>query len=290
MLNFHFRYSIIVYIKFKEKITMFNWLINFINVYVVDFVIDLLLAVIILVVGFAVVNFVLKKICKMKSFEKVDANYKNFILNFFGTALKVVIVLTAVIVLGVPQSSVVAVIGSCGLAIGLALQGGLSNIASGMIIMFCKPFHVGDFVVSGDISGVVKNIGIYYTLITTADNQDIHVPNSTLANSTIKNLSTETTRRIDFDFSIAYSADIDLTRKVLLATAAMNDLVLKDPAPEVFVTAHGESSVSVRLRLWCNAENYWTVNFDMWEDVKKAFDKFGIEIPYNHLNVTIDNK
>lgn len=269
---------------------MLTWLINFVNNYVVDFVISLILAVIILVVGFAVVNYLIKKIGKMKAFEKLDSNAKNFLFNFVGTALKVIVVLTAVIVLGVPQSSVVAVLGSCGLAIGLALQGGLSNIASGIIIMFCKPFHVGDFITSGEISGVVKDVGIYYTLITTGDNQDIHVPNSTLANSTITNLSTESTRRIDFDFSIAYSSDIDLTRKVLLATAAMNDMVLKDPVPEVFITAHGESAVTVRLRLWCNSENYWTVNFDMWEDVKKAFDKFGIEIPYNHLNVTIDNK
>ncbi|MBE6541233.1 MAG: mechanosensitive ion channel family protein [Ruminococcaceae bacterium] len=268
---------------------MAQWLINFINVYVVDFVIDLLLAVIILVVGFALVNFLIKRVAKLKSFDKIDVNAKTFFFNFVGTALKIVVVLTAVIVLGVPQASVVAVIGSCGLAIGLALQGGLSNIASGIIIMFCKPFHVGDFITSNGISGVVKDIGVYYTLITTADNQDIHVPNSSLANSTITNLSTKATRRIDFDFNIAYSSDIDLTRKVLLATAAMNDMVLKDPAPVVFVTTHGESSVGVKLRVWCNSENYWTVNFDMWEDVKKAFDKFGIEIPYNHLNVTIDN-
>ena len=269
---------------------MLTWLINFVNNYVVDFVISLILAVIILVIGFAFVNYLIKKICKAKAFEKLDKNAKNFLFNFVGTALKAIVVLTAVIVLGVPQSSVVAVLGSCGLAIGLALQGGLSNIASGIIILFCKPFHVGDFIISGGVSGVVKDIGIYYTSITTADNQDIHVPNSSLANSTITNLSTESIRRIDFDFNIAYSSDIDLTRKVLLATAAMNDMVLKDPTPEVFITAHGESAVTVRLRLWCNSENYWTVNFDMWEDVKKAFDKFEIEIPYNHLNVTIDNK
>lgn len=269
---------------------MFEWLINFVNTYVVGFVLDLLLAVLILIIGFAVIKALTKGVRKTKFFQKADANVQNFLTNFVGTALKILIVLTAIIVLGVPQASVVAVIGSCGLAIGLALQGGLSNIASGIIIMFCKPFHVGDFINAGGVSGVVTDIGIYYTRITTPDNQDISVPNSTLANSTITNLSTEATRRIDFDFNVAYNSDIDLVRKVLLATASMNDLVLKDPAPEVFIAEHAESAVVVKLRIWCESANYWTVYFDMWEDVKKAFNQFEIEIPYKHLNVTIDNK
>jgi len=269
---------------------MLEWLTTFINTYVVSFALDLLLAVLIILIGFAVVKALIKGMEKSAWFRKADTNIQNFFSNFLGIGLKIIIVLTAVMVLGVPQASIVALIGSCGLAIGLALQGGLSHIASGIIIMFCKPFHVGDFINAAGIAGVVKEIGIYYTRITTGDNQDISVPNSTLANATVINLSTESTRRIDFDFSVAYSTDIDLARKVLLATASMNDLVLKDPAPEVFVAAHGESAVTIKLRLWVESANYWTVNFDMWEDVKKAFDKFNIEIPYNHLNVIIDNK
>ncbi len=269
---------------------MLDWLINYVNTYVVDFAIDLLFAVVILVVGFALTSFVMKKVKKSKGFKKLDVNVQSFFSNFLGIALKLIVVLTAVIVIGVPQASIVALLGSCGLAIGLALQGGLSNIAGGVIIMFCKPFHVGDYIESASAEGVVQDIGMYYTKITTADNRDIAVPNGTIANSVVKNYSTRDARRIDFDFSIAYSSDIDLTRKVLLATANMNDLVIKDPAPEVLVAAHAESSVTVKLRVWCKSADYWTVNFDMWEDVKKAFDKFGIEIPYNHLNVTVDNK
>lgn len=269
---------------------MGEWLKNFANDYVVKFAIDLVLAILILVVGFALVKALQKAMKKSKLFVKADLNAQAFLMNFIGGALKVLIVLTAVIVLGVPESSVVALIGSCGLAIGLALQGGLANIAGGIIIMTCKPFHIGDYIISGDISGVVNDIGIYYTRITTPDNRDIIVPNSTLSSCTVNNLSTEKVRRIDFDFSVAYETDIDLTRKVLLATASMNDMVLKEPAPEVFVAGHGESAVIVKLRVWCDAENYWTVNFDMWEDVKKAFDKFGIEIPYNHMNVIVENK
>ncbi|MBQ8333133.1 MAG: mechanosensitive ion channel [Clostridia bacterium] len=269
---------------------MTEWLTTFVNTYVVQFAINLVLAALILIIGFAVIKALVKNLKKAKGFQKIDVNAQSFLINFISILLKAVVILSAVIVLGVPESSVIAVLGSCGLAIGLALQGGLSNIASGVIIVLCKPFHVGDFISAGDIAGVVKDIGIYYTFITTGDNQDIHVPNGTLVNSTITNLSTENTRRIDFDFNVAYSTDIDLARKVLLATASMNDMTLKDPAPEVYVAAHGESALTVKLRVWVAAENYWTLYFDMYEDVKKAFDKFGIEIPYQHLNVTIDNK
>ncbi len=269
---------------------MTEWLINFVNTYVVDFVLNLVWAALILVIGFALVKGLIKGLAKTKFYQKADTNVQNFICNFLGIALKVLIVFTAVMVLGVPQASIVALIGSCGLAIGLALQGGLSNIASGIIIMFCKPFHVGDYIEADSISGVVTDIGIYYTRVTTPDNKDMSVPNSTIANATVSNLSTESTRRIDFDFNVAYDTDLDLARKVLLATATMNDLVMKEPAPEVFVAAHGESSVTIKLRIWVESVNYWTVYFDMWEDVKKAFDQFKIEIPYNHLNVTVENK
>lgn len=262
-----------------------SWLINFVNVYLVDFVINVLFAALILIVGFAVIKAISKGMHKSAAFTKLDSNVKSFLTNFVELGLKAVVIITAVIVIGVPQATIIAALGSCGLAIGLALQGGLSNIASGVILMFCKPFHVGDFIISGDISGVVKDIGIYYTLITTGDNQDINVPNGTLANSTITNLSTEAMRRLDFDFKISYGADIDLTRKVLLATAQMNNLVAKDPEPAVFVAGHGDSAVIIKLRVWCAAEDYWTVHFDMWEDVKRAFDKFNIEIPYQHVNV-----
>ena len=214
---------------------------------------------------------------------------RKFLPNFIELLLKAIVVLTAVIIIGVPESSVIAVLGSCGLAIGLALQGGLSNIASGVILMFCKPFHVGDFISSGGVSGTVKDIGIYYTLITTGDNQDISVPNSTLANSMITNLSTESTRRLDFDFSISYDADIDAARKVILETAQANEKIAKDPAPVVLVAAHGDSAITMKLRVWCDSNDYWAVNFEMWENVKKALDKAGIEIPYQYVNVIMKN-
>lgn len=266
-----------------------SWFVTFVNSYLTGKVIDILFAILVLVVGFSVVKMLSKALQKTKGFKKLDSNVKSFFTNFIELMLKAIVVLTAVIIIGVPESSVIAVLGSCGLAIGLALQGGLSNIASGVILMFCKPFHVGDFISSSGVSGTVKDINIYYTLITTGDNQDISVPNSTLANSMITNLSTESTRRLDFDFSISYDADIDAARKVILETAQANEKIAKDPAPVVLVAAHGDSAITMKLRVWCDSNDYWAVNFEMWENVKKALDKAGIEIPYQYVNVIMKN-
>ncbi len=264
------------------------WLLGFLNTYVVGFGINLLFALIVLLVGFKLVKVLMKVVQKAKWYQKLDVNVQSFCGNFFSVLLKILIIIVVVDIIGVPSASLIAVLGSAGVAIGLALQGGLSNIASGVIIMFCRPFHVGDFVITAAGSGVVQDIGIYYTKITSPDNQDIVIPNSTLTSSPVTNLSTRETRRLDFDFSVAYHTDIDLARKVLLAAAQNNDLVLKDPAPEVFVAAHGDSAITIKLRVWCNSGDYWTVNFDMFEDVKKAFDQFKIEIPFPQVTVHMD--
>ena len=263
-------------------------MIDFINTYVVPYGFKLLLAIIILIVGFALAKGLGKAVSKSKALGKADPNVQNLIVNIVKAAVRVLTVLTAVIVLGVPQATVIAVLGSCGLAVGLALQGGLSNIAAGLVIMICKPFHVGDFIISGDISGVVQEIGLFYTKILTADNILMTVPNSTVSGATITNLSAEEIRRVDFDLNVEYGTDIELARKVLLAVAQSNSLVLADPASQVFVSQHGPSGLGVKLRVWCKSADYWTVYFDMWEDVKKAFDKFGIVIPYQHINVIVD--
>lgn len=267
-----------------------NAFLNFVNTYIVPFAVRLIAAVVVIVLGFLLAKWIVKLMKKGKGFQKLDPNTQILIENLTGTAIKILTIITAVILCGVPEATVIAVLGSCALAVGLALQGGLANVASGIVIMFCKPFHVGDFIIAGDITGVVEDIGLYYTKVLTPDNRSMTVPNTTMANATVTNLSAQKDRRVDFDFSIDYASDIDLTRKVLLATASMNDLVLKDPAPEVFIVSHEESALKVRLRIWCETADYWTVYFDMWEDVKRAFDKFNIVIPYNHLNVTIDNQ
>ena len=262
---------------------------TFVNEHLVGYVLKLLLAILVLIIGFAVAKWLGKLVMKSKLLAKADTNTQTLVGNIIKTAVRVVVVLTVVMILGVPQSAVIAVLGSAGLAIGLALQGGLTNIAAGIVIMICKPFHVGDFIIAGDIAGVVQEIGLFYTKITSPDNLGITVHNTTISGATVTNLSSEETRRVDFDLSVNYNTDIELVRKVLLAVAQSNDLVLTDPASEVFVHQHGQYGLGVKLRVWVKPADYWTVYFDMWEDVKKAFDKFGIEIPYQVLKVNMDN-
>ena len=266
-----------------------EFITTFANEYLVNYVLKFILAILVLIVGCAFAKWLGKKISKSRMLSKADPNTQNLIGNIIRTAVVVVVILTAVMILGVPQSAIVAVLGSCGLAIGLALQGGLANIAAGIVIMVCKPFHVGDFIIAGDIAGVVQDIGLFYTKILSPDNLGVTVPNSTLSGATVTNLSSEETRRVDFDLNVNYNTDIELARKVLLAVAQSNDLVLKDPASEVFVSEHGQYALGIKLRVWVKPADYWTVYFDMWEDVKTAFDKFGIKIPYQVINVNMDN-
>ncbi len=265
-----------------------SWILDFLNTYVVSFGIKLIFALLVLLVGFKLVKVLTSLIQKAKWYKKLDVNVQSFCGNLIAVLLKIVLIIIVVDIIGIPSASLIAVLGSAGVAVGLALQGGLSNIAGGIVIMFCRPFHVGDFIITSAGSGVVQDIGLYYTKITTGDNQDVLIPNGTLTANSVTNLSTRETRRLDFDFNIAYNTDIDLARRVLLAAAQNNDLVLRDPAPAVFISAHGDSSLTIKLRVWCKSENYWTVNFDMYEDVKRAFDQFNIEIPFPQLTVHMD--
>lgn len=257
--------------------------------YVLPFVTNIVLAAVVLLVGFALVKFVTKKITSSKLFSKLDSNVQSLVKNALKIVSYTIIVIIAVEILGVPSATIIAVLGSCGLAIGLALQGGLSNIAGSVIIMLFKPFHVGDYVTSALGNGTVVDIGIFYTKLNTPDNIVISVPNSALSNSAISNYSAKDTRRVDISLSISYDSDIDLAKKVLLASAETHDLVLKDPAPVVFVTEQADSALNLQLRAWVNNADYWTVKFDLTEDTKKVLDKFSISIPYPQLDVHVKN-
>lgn len=255
---------------------------------VVPYLWQIIGALLVLLIGFKLVNVFVKKLSHSKAYEKMDTNIQSFLSNVLKVGLKLILVIVAISMVGIQTSALIAGLTTAGAAIALALQGGLSNIAAGVIIVLCRPFHVGDFITAGGVSGVVKEIGIYYTTIITPDNQRVVLPNGSLSNSTITNLSTEATRRIDFDLNVSYSSDLDLVRKVLLATASNDESVLQDPAPEVLISGHGDNSVNVKLRVWVASENYWAVYFSMFEDVKKAFDQFGIQIPFPQLDVHMD--
>jgi len=246
-------------------------------------------AILVLIIGSKLVRVIIKRIQKVKGYENLEPTFRSFMDSLLGIALYIVLFVIIASLVGIPMASMVAAIGAAGLAIGLALQGSLSNIASGFIICVFKPFVVGDFINVSGFSGTVESINIFYTVLRTPDNQRITLPNSTVSGSPITDVSAYETRRVDFKFSVSYSSDIDKVRDILLGVAKSHSLVLSDPAPVVMLAEHGTSAIIFTMRVWSKTGDYWTVNFDVNETVKKEFDKNGIEIPFDQLDVHVKN-
>ncbi|MBE6704006.1 MAG: mechanosensitive ion channel [Ruminococcaceae bacterium] len=244
-------------------------------------------AILIVIIGFMIVNKVTKAIKKGKHSEKIDKSALDFIISFANIALKIIIVLTAANYLGVPMTNVVAIIGSCGLAVGLALQGSLSNLAGGIMILIFKPCKDGDFISVNGLEGTVKEITILYTYLITPDNKTIVIPNATISNSAITNYSTSETRRVDVTIGVSYKSDIVKVRELLLEYAKGIENVEKDPEPAV-VVAYGDSAVNMTIRAWVKNENYWPVAGEINLGLQKLLADNGIEIPYPQLDVHLD--
>ena len=268
---------------------MLDILKNFLNNYAVPFVLRLICAALLLFVGFKLIRTLMRHIQKRAYFTRLDQNVQIFIKNALRILLDTLLIITAVQVLGVPGATVITALGSCGIAIGLALQGGLSNIAGGVIIMLFRPFRVDDYISTPLGDGTVIDIGIFYTTLKTLENTNITIPNSTLSNSTVTNITANPTRRMDIDIGISYDADIDLARRILTAAAESCEGVLPDPSPEVIVTSHGDSSITVTLRIWVARDDYWPVRYRLLEDSKLSLEKFGITIPYPQLDVHVSD-
>ncbi len=253
--------------------------------YIADEGINLILSLILLIVGWKLINIFSKKMKAGKLFSKIEPTARSFINSAVTITLKVLLVITIAAILGVPMTSMVAVLGSCGLAIGLALQGSLSNIAGGFILTVFKPFVVGDFIKSGEFEGTVKSINIFYTKIITPDNKIIVIPNSKVSDSALIDYNAFETRRVDIDISAAYSEDSDVVKKALIDAANSNELVDKSIEPIAIITSFDDSAVAYQVRMWCKTGDYWDVKFAVTEKIKKIFDERGIQIPYPQLDV-----
>ncbi|MBQ9759735.1 MAG: mechanosensitive ion channel [Clostridia bacterium] len=247
----------------------------------------LLAAVLVLIIGRIVIKWAVKLIKKSKFAQKTDETVMRVLLNFVNAGLYVVLIVSIIGILGVPMASVIAVIASAGVAIGLALQGALSNLAGGIMIMILRPFHIGNFVDIGGNSGTVKDVGIFYTVLNTTDNKVITIPNGTVMGEEIINYSSNDTRRVDLVFSVAYGTDVEKVKNLLLEAARAHELVLDDPAPFARLTKQNESSLDFTLRVWVKNDDYWTVNFDLLEAINDHFIEEDIEIPFNQLDVHI---
>lgn len=248
--------------------------------------VKLVISLIILIVGFKLIK-ILTKSAKNKSMH-MDKSVKSFMLSFLNIALKAMLVIIVAGYLGVPMTSVITLLGSAGLALGLSLQGSLANLAGGIIIMTFKPFSVGDFISAGSYDGTVSEIGIFYTKLITGDNRLVVIPNGTISNQSVINTSAKADRRVDLKFTAAYYADSEEVKKVLLGVASQNEKIYKEPTPSASVSAHLDSAVEYSLKVWCKREDYWDVYGYLMSEVKRAFDKNDIEIPYPHIDVNIN--
>lgn len=265
-------------------------IISAIRGFLSTFGLKLLWALVVFVVGYNVIKAFRKWFKGSKKLDHMDTGLRSFLSSFFGIALYAVLAIVVATILGIPATSFITILASCGVAVGLALQGSLSNVAGGIMILLFKPFRIGDFIEAAGESGTVKEITIVYTILKTGDNKIVTVPNGTLTNSTIKNYSAEKLRRVDMTFNVAYSSDIDKVKGILSETLSAHPCTLSDPEPVVRLSAHGDSSLTFVARVWCENADYWTVYFDVTEKVKEEFDKNGIEIPYQQIDVHVDNK
>ena len=265
--------------------TLLNTLINWATTTGVK----LIIALVILLISFKIIKVVCRKIEKSGAKKNADKTVMRTLAYALGLTLRVVVLVCLVGYLGIDTSGITALIASLGVCVGLAVNGALSNLAGGVLIFITRPFKVDDFIEAQGVSGTVDDIHITSTKIVTVDNKVVYVPNGSLANGNIINYSEKDTRRVDLDFSVSYSADSDKVKAIITEILEKHELVLKDPAPFVRVSAHGTSAMIIKSRAWVKNADYWAVYFDVTEAVKAEFDKNGIEIPFQQLDVHIKN-
>lgn len=254
-----------------------------------NFALQVVIALVVYVIGGKIIKLILKMLSRGMERRGTDEGVKQFLLPLVKYSLYVILIFIIMGLFGIATTSAVAVLGSAGVAVGLALQGSLSNFAGGVLILLLKPFRVGDYIVehSGGKEGTVTEISIFYTKLLSADNKMILVPNGTLANCTVTNVSGMEKRRVDVEVGIAYEADIRTAKEVLKKVAAEDEARLKEEEPVVFVDSLGDSSVNMGVRIWVAAENYWSTKWRLTENVKYALDEAGISIPYPQMDVQI---
>ncbi|WP_430906659.1 mechanosensitive ion channel family protein [Maribacter sp. 2-571] len=246
---------------------------------------NLIMAMVIFIVGLWIVRFINRMVRRFFEKKDYDPTLESFLQSFIGAALKIILFILVVTQLGVKSSSLVAIIGAAGLAIGLALQGSLSNFAGGVLILVFKPFKVGDWISAQGVDGTVKEITIFTTKLNTFGNQLAIIPNGQLSNNNIINYNFESTRRNKIDVGIGYGSNIKTAKELLLDICASHSGILKEPVPEVYVGALGDSSVNLTLRFWAKNEDYWAAHFYVMEQLKYRFDENDIEIPFPQRDV-----
>lgn len=248
---------------------------------------DIIVAFLIVFIGFKVAKWLVSLCEKAMQKAKVEQTLISFLGSILTYGLKGIILFSALTRLGFPTGSLVAILGTVGAAVALGLKDSLGSFASGVLILFLKPFVAGDFIEVAGQGGTVKEIQIMNTILTTPDNKHISIPNNQMTGATIVNYSKEATRRVDIDFGVSYNTDIELAKNLISKVIMNHPMSLADPEPFVRVTNYADSAIIITLRVWTESANYWDLKFDLLEQVKAEFDKNGIEIPFNQIDVNI---
>lgn len=248
---------------------------------------SVIMAIVIVIVGVIISKLIGKLAVKAMSAKGVDPSIHSFIRTIIVLLFNFIFVLSALSTLGLDINSFIAALGAAGITAGLGLQASVSQVASGIQILFNHPFKSGDYIDVGTVSGKVQEIKIMYTVLITVDNKRVIIPNSYITSNNIINYNAEDRRRLDLVFSISYDADIEKTKNVLKEVIANNNLILTDPEPLIAVKEHAASSVNIACLIWCSSSEYWNVYYYMQESVKIAFDKNNISIPYGQLDIHI---
>lgn len=259
-----------------------------IDTYIIPWGLNIAFAVAILLLGRWVVSIITNIVSGLLKKSKMDVILVNFITSILRTVLFLFVVIAAMDKLGVNTTSLVALLGAAGLAVGLALQGSLQNFAAGVMLIVFRPFKAGDFIEAAGISGTVEKINIFSSTLRTGDNREIIVPNGSIYGGVITNFSARSTRRIDMIVGIGYDSDLKLARQTLEDIINADERILKDPATLIAVSELAESSVNFVLRPWVKSSDYWAVKFDLNEKIKLTFDEKNITIPYPQMDIHIE--
>ena len=271
----------------KAPAIEFNWdqLLELIKTQGVDLAINIVVAIAIFYVGKLVVRLVVRGLRKVMRRQEIDKTLETFVCNLVRIALMVVVIIAAIGQLGIETTSFIAIFGAAGLAVGLALQGSLSNFAAGVLIVLFRPYRVGDFIEAAGINGTVEQVQILTTVLKTGDNKQVIVPNGQIMDSIITNFSANDTRRVDMVIGVSYDDDLDKVRATLQELIAAEERILDDPAPTIAVSALADSSVNFVVRPWVRTSDYWGVMFGLTEAIKKRFDDEGITFPFPQQEV-----
>ena len=273
--------------EMQDKVLAVDWahLLELIQTQGVELAINVAIAIAIFYIGKLVVSMIVRGMRKVMQKQEIDKTLETFVSNLVRMVLMVIVVIAAISQLGIETTSFIAIFGAAGLAVGLALQGSLSNFAAGVLIVLFRPYRVGDFIEGAGIAGVVEQVQILTTVLRTGDNKRIIVPNGQIMDSIITNYSANDTRRVDMVVGVSYDDDLDKVRSVLEELVAAEERILDDPACTIAVSELADSSVNFVVRPWVPTGDYWGVKFDMTEAIKKRFDKEGISFPFPQQDV-----